>query len=78
MDRKQYLSFMVVARVKREVAKGTVYQVKLRSKEGHSLTLQDESSAIHTGFILGDHFDVGIEKVQTTLAEGEEKEESET
>jgi len=69
MAKKSKLSFMVVARVKREAAKGTIYQVLLRSKEGHRLTLQDESSAIHNGFILGDHFDVAIEKTQTTLTE---------
>jgi hypothetical protein len=69
MAKKKTLSFMVVARVKRETAAGTVYQVKLRSKEGHTLTLQDESSAIHNGFVLGDHFDVAVETKQTTLTE---------
>jgi len=69
MAKKTKISFMVVARVKRETADAEVYQVRLRSKEGHLLTLVDDSSAIFNGFIIGDSFDVVLEREQTTLTE---------
>jgi len=68
MAKKEPISFLVVGRVKRENSKGIVYQVKLRSKEGHRLILESDSSAIFDGFPVDDKVSVFIDRVQATLS----------
>lgn len=60
-------SFAVVGRVTRESEKGKVYQVKLRSAEGHKLTLEADSSAIFEGYPIGHNVEVIVAKPHTLV-----------
>lgn len=60
--------FRIVSRSKTEKAEGVKYKVKLKSPEGHTLTLVAPSSEIFVGFSIGETVPVDIRKeVQKTL-----------
>lgn len=61
--------FRVVSRSKTEKADGVKYKVKLKSGEGHTLTLVSPSSEIFVGYGIGEAVPVEIKKVQKTLTE---------
>lgn len=64
------IEFLVVKRSEVETArKGTVYSVRLKSGEGHTLTLRSTSSAIFDGYPLNNVIMVNIERQQATLTE---------
>jgi len=67
MSEPKVISFCVLARVKRETDKGTVYRVQMKSVEGHKLTLESDSSAIFEGYPIGEYIAARLSAVQTTL-----------
>lgn len=61
------MEFRVISRVKTETEDGTIFKVKLKHAEGHTLTLRSPSSEIFKGYPLGDRVRVEITKAQRTL-----------
>jgi len=62
------IDFKVVARVKTESAEeGTIYQVRLKSREGHRLILKSPDEAALRGFALGESITVQVKNPQRTL-----------
>jgi len=62
------IEFRVVARTKTETEKeGTIYQVRLRSSEGHRLVLRSPDEAALYGFPLGETITVHVMNPQKTL-----------
>jgi hypothetical protein len=50
--------------------KGLIYSVKLKSDEGHTLTLKGDSSDIFKGYPKGSTVEVEIKNEQKTLETG--------
>jgi len=62
------INFRVAARTKSETEKeGTIYQVRLKSAEGHRLVLKSPDEAALHGFALGEEITVQIKNPQKTL-----------
>lgn len=62
------IDFRVVARTKTETEKeGTIYRVRFRSSEGHTLVLRAHDEAIFHSYPLGETITVEIRNPQTTL-----------
>jgi hypothetical protein len=63
------VNFIVVARTRTESTDGTIYQVRLKSKEGHRLILRFRDEEGLHGFALGQPIYVEIKNPQKTLKE---------
>jgi len=63
------IEFRVVSRSKTETAEGTKFRVKLKSAEGHVLTLISTSQEIFVGYPIGEKIPVDIRKARTLQKE---------
>lgn len=63
------MEFECRRKTKTESDKGIIYKVRLRSTEGHTLTLASLSSDIFRGYTIGEKITVEITNPQTTLEE---------
>ena len=63
--------FRVVSRSKTENVKGVKYKVRLKSGEGHTLTLVSTSEEIFAGYPIEEKIPVNIQRRFKTLQEVE-------